>query len=566
MNISLKSTTTSLLVVICTILTLFIGTVAYAGETTSVLVQFAGPVQANDKALVRGLGGEISHEYSLVPAISVEIPTQALEGLSRNPRVVTVEENLEVQAMLFDDEYGDTWSINNINAKQVHDSGNTGAGVKVGIIDSGISTSHVDLNVVDGEDFVENDGDPDDVYGHGTHVGGTVCSTMNGFGAVGVAPDCDLYSLRVLNDAGSGSTDDILAAVNWAVTHNLDIINLSLGRSTDMGSIAEATFQAAYDAGLVIVAAAGNSGNPRGKGQNTIYPANYSSVIAVAATDSNNNRASFSSTGNNVEIAAPGASVHSTWNDFESYYNPQPVCDNDDIDMCYKDASGTSMASPQVAGVAALIIAAGVTDVQAVRTLLTDTATPLGDTKQFGAGLVNAQAAIDSIVPVSDDPIADAGSDQTVMVAEGETLIEVTLDGSDSSDLSGLVSYEWSIGGSLVTTGEVATTALAIGTHTVTLTVEDTDTITDTDTVVITVEAYEAPVVSTKFVHGDAVKTQGRLNVRDFPAGNDIGSQKNGRGVIVGGPVFAAGYWWWEVDYENDPDGWSVENWLRKTN
>lgn len=561
-----KSTTTSLLVAICAILTLFIGTVAYAAETTSVLVQFAGPVQASDKAFVIGIGGEISHEYSLVPAISVEIPTQALEGLSRNPRVVTVEENLEVQAMLFDDEYRDTWSINNINAKPVHDSLNTGAGVKVGIIDSGISTSHVDLNVVGGEDFVDNDGNPDDVYGHGTHVGGTVCSAMNGFGAVGVAPDCDLYSLRVLNDAGSGTTDDILAAVNWAVEHNLDVINLSLGRSTDMGSIAEATFQAAYDSGLVIVAAAGNSGNPRGKGSNTIYPANYSSVIAVAATDSNNNRASFSSTGNNVEIAAPGAGVHSTWNDTDSYSNPQPVCDYGDADQCYKDGSGTSMASPQVAGVAALIIAGGVTDNQQVRAILTNTATPLGDPKQFGAGLVNAQAAIDSIVPVSNDPVADAGPDQTVMIVEGESYIEVTLDGSGSSDTGGLVSHEWFINGSLIAYGEIATTTLGVGTHTVTLSVEDTDTNIATDTVTITVEAYQAPEVSTKFQIGDRVKTQGRLNVRDFPAGNDIGDQKNGAGTILEEPVFAAGYWWWHVNYDTDPDGWSVENWLRKTN
>lgn len=553
------------LFILITAVLFFTGTVALAQEKVNVLIQFEGPVKASDKAFVRGLGGQISHEYSLVPAVAVEIPAKALEGISHNPRVVAVEEDLEVQAMVFDDEYADTWSISNINAKPVHDNGNTGAGIKVGIIDSGISTSHVDLPTVGGKDFVENDDDPDDVYGHGTHVGGTVCATMNGIGAVGVAPDCDLYSLRVLNDSGSGSTANILAAVNWAVENNLDIINLSLGRATNMGSIAEATFQAAYDSGVLVVAAAGNSGNPRGKGSNTIYPANYSSVIAVAATDSNNNRASFSSTGNNVEIAAPGAGVHSTWNDFDSYYNPQPVCDNSDIDMCYKDASGTSMASPQVAGVAALIMAAGVTDVSAVRALLTNTATPLGDPKQFGAGLVNAQAAVDSIVPVSDNPVADAGPDQTVMLDEGESFIEVTLDGSGSNDATGIVSYDWSDDGGIVATGEVATTSLSFGTHTFILTVEDTDANIDTDTVTITVEAYQAPEVSTKFQEGDSVRTQGRLNVRSFPAGDDIGDQKNGSGIIVGGPVFAAGYWWWEVDYDNDPDGWSVENWLRNS-
>jgi subtilisin len=561
---TLKPTASLLLVAVFSVAALFIGTLAAAQENASILVRFEGPIKASDKAFVRGLGGHISHEYSLVPAIAMKIPVNAIEGLSHNPRVAVIEEDLEVQAMVFDDEYTDTWSISNINAKPVHVGGNTGAGVKVGIIDSGISTSHTDLPTVGGYDWVQDDTDPDDVYGHGTHVGGTVCATVNNIGSVGVAPDCDLYALRVLNDAGSGSTGDILAAVNWAVANDLDIINLSLGRSTDMGSIAEATFQAAYDSGLLIVAAAGNSGNLRGKGQNTIYPANYSSVIAVAATDSNNDRASFSSTGNNVEISAPGAGVHSTWNDTDSYSNPQPVCDNNDPDQCYKDGSGTSMASPQVAGVAALIMAAGVTDNQQVRAILTNTATPLGDSKQFGAGLVNAQAAVDSIVLVSDDPTADAGEDQTVMLAEGGSFVEVTLDGGGSSDADGIVSYEWSIDGSVIASGKVATTSLGLGAHTVTLAIEDTDTNIATDTVVITVEAYQAPEVSTKFQIDDNVKTQGRLNVRDLPAGDDVGEQKNGVGVIVGGPVFAAGYWWWEVNYEKDPDGWSVENWLRE--
>jgi len=529
--------------------------------TTEVLIQFSSPVGASDRAFIHGLGGEISHEYSLVPAIAVEVPTVSLEGLSHNPRIVAVEENLEVQAMMFEDEYAETWSITNIHAKPVHDSGNTGAGVKIGIIDSGISNTHTDLNVAGEFDFVNDTPTSNDVYGHGTHVAGTACATINAGGAVGVAPSCELYDLRVLNDAGSGTTDDILAAVNWAVANDLDIINLSLGRSTDMGSIAEATFAAAYDAGVLIVAAGGNSGTRSGKGTNTIYPANYASVIAVAATDQNNNRATFSSTGAEIEISAPGAGVHSTWNDTDSYSNPQPVCDA--VYGCYKDASGTSMASPQVAGVAALIMAAGVQSNVQVREILKDTATPLGDAKQFGAGLVNAEAAIASIGPVSNDPVADAGPDQMVMLIEGATTVDVTLDGSGSSDNGTIASYEWSDGVSINTTGISPVVTLGVGNHTFTLTVTDNETFTDTDTVLISVSEYQAPIVSTKFQIGDIVKTQGRLNVRDNPAGNNVGDQKNGEGVIVGGPVFAAGYWWWEVNYATDPDGWSVENWLR---
>lgn len=530
-------------------------------EITEVLVQFSGPVNASDRAFIRGLGGEISHEYALVPAIAVEVPAVALEGLSNNPRIVTVEENLEVQAMLFEDEYTETWSIANINARPVHDSGNTGVGIKIGIIDSGISNTHTDLHVAGEYDFVNDAPTSNDVYGHGTHVAGTACATINVGGAVGVAPDCELYDLRVLNDAGSGTTADILAAVNWAVENKLDIINLSLGRSTDMGSIAEATFNAAYNAGVLIVAAGGNSGTRSGKGTNTIYPANYASVMAVAATDQNNNRATFSSTGNAVEISAPGAGVHSTWNDTDSYSNPQPVCDV--VYGCYKDASGTSMASPQVAGVAALIMAAGVINNVQVRELLKTTATPLGDTKQFGAGLVNAEVAVASITPVGNDPVANAGPDQTVMLAEGVTTASVALNGGASTDNSTIVSYAWSDGVSITASGVNPVVDLSVGTYTFTLTVTDDEALTDTDTVAVTVTPYEAPVLSTKFVIGDRVKSQGQLNVRDTPAGTDLGSQKNGEGIIVGGPVFAAGYWWWQVDYATDPDGWSVENWLR---
>jgi hypothetical protein len=530
-------------------------------DMTKVLIQFSGPVGASDRAFVRGLGGKISHEYSLVPAVSVEMPVTALTGLSHNPRVVAVEEDLEVQAMLFENEYVETWSIANINAKPVHESGNTGMGVKIGIIDSGISDTHPDLVVAGEYDFVNDIPTSNDVYGHGTHVAGTACATMNTWGAVGVAPSCELYDLRVLNDAGSGTTGDILAAVNWAVTNDLDIINLSLGRSTDMGSIAEATFDAAYDAGVLIVAAAGNSGTPRGKGTNTIYPANYASVLGVAATDQNNQRASFSSTGVEVEISAPGVGVHSTWNDTNSYSDPQPICDL--TYGCYKDASGTSMASPQVTGVAALVIAAGAQSNAEVRNILKTTATPLGAATQYGAGLVNAAAAVAAVEQLNSDPVANAGPDQNVMLAEGASTIAVSLDGSGSTDNGSIVSYTWTDGGLISTTGANAVVELGTGTHTLTLTVTDNENNTDTDTVNITVSQYQAPVPSTKFTLNDRVKTQGELVVRDNPAGNEIGTQKNTEGIIIGGPVYAAGYWWWEVDYTSGPDGWSAENWLR---
>src|SRR3989338_11326837 len=114
--------------------------------------------------------------------------------------------------------------------------------------------------------------------------------------------------------------------MDWAVAHELQIVNLSLGSSKNPGTAVKTAFDHAAAAGLFIAAAAGNSGNTAGKGDNIIYPAKYASVVAVGATDANNKRASFSSTGSTLEIMAPGVSVLSTWNDNTSYLNPQPIC------------------------------------------------------------------------------------------------------------------------------------------------------------------------------------------------------------------------------------------------
>jgi subtilisin len=186
-----------------------------------------------------------------------------------------------------------------------------------------------------------------------------------------------LYAVKVLDNSGSGSYAGIAEGIEWAVNNGMDIINMSLGGSSD-SSILEEWCNTAYNSGLLVVAAAGNSGNRGGKNDSVGYPAKYESVIAVAAIDKNNNRASFSSTGPAVELSAPGVDVLSTvpGNLYDSY-------------------NGTSMASPHVAGVAALVWAAkpGLTNVE-LRQLLRDSAVNLGDSNQYGYGLVQALDAI----------------------------------------------------------------------------------------------------------------------------------------------------------------------------
>jgi len=356
-----------------------------------------------------------------------------------------------------------------------------------------------------GYDFVQDDADPDDVYGHGTHVAGTACAEDNDLGVVGVAPGCALYSLRVLNDSGSGSWGTTIAAMDWAVLNGLQVVNLSLGSSQDPGSTVKAAFDNAEAKGLVIVAAGGNSGTPSGKGNNVIYPAKYASVIAVAATDKNDTRPSWSSTGEEIELAAPGVSVLSSWNDGDSPHNPQPsILDGD----WYKEGSGTSMASPHVAGAAALVIAAGVTDGNfdgrindEVRAILNSTADDIGavgkDT-HYGYGLVNVAAAIASLVPPSPAVNVNVNTDKTSYESEVDTTAVLTVVVTDESGgaISGLGSSDFATmvnGAATVVsfagtatpgtyTSDLDISSLADGDYTVEVTATDTRSISGSGT------------------------------------------------------------------------------------
>ena len=347
----------------------------------------------SEQALVRAFGGEISHSYHLVPAVAASVPESAIKGLLNNPRVAYVEPDGTVYAI--DAELDNTWGVKRIGSGTVHDSGNTGTGVKVAIIDSGIDYTHSDLgvNFAGGYDFVNNDSDPMDDNGHGTHVAGTVAAIKNGAGVVGVAPAASLYGLKVLNSSGSGSFSNVIAALQWAVDNGIQVTNNSYGSGSDPGATTRAAFDNSAAVGIYHAAAAGNSGNCGGKGNNIGYPARYDSVVAVAATNQSDSRPCFSSTGPAVELSAPGVSVNST-----------------QLGGGYVEYNGTSMASPHVAGAAALVIAAGITDANGnglindeVRQVLNDTAEDLGDAgrdNKYGWGLVSAAAAVAAIGPV----------------------------------------------------------------------------------------------------------------------------------------------------------------------
>jgi subtilisin len=335
-----------------------------------------------DAEFVESLSGEIKYQYHVIPAIAAKVPRHSISDLKNCPDVEFVEIDSEVcieEISLLIPNEKVMWGISRIEAGTVHESFR-GSGVKVAVIDTGIDYTHPDLavNYYGGYDFVNGDADPMDDFGHGTHVAGTIAAADDNIGFIGVAPDASIYALKALDNNGCGWASDINAAIDWAIMNEMDIVSMSLGGSTDFLSMRKLCWEA-YDEGIVLVAASGN-----GYGGSVSYPAAYSTVIAVSATSAIDNCASFSNIGEEIELSAPGVNIRSTA-----------------LGGGYDSKSGTSMATPHVSGLAALLLSADSTlDSSEVRIILAATATDLGDggrDELYGYGLVNASAALEAV-------------------------------------------------------------------------------------------------------------------------------------------------------------------------
>jgi len=371
-------------------------------EKVPVLINFKGKVNAD---IVKAYGGNVTHEYTIVPAIAAELPQKAIDALSKNPNIDFIE--YDGQAQILADEI--PWGITRINAVNTQSGGFAGSGVKVAVLDTGVDHTHPDLkeNYLGGYDFVNKDNDPMDDHSHGTHVAGTVAAASNGIGVLGAAPQAGVYAVKVADSSGYCSYSNIIAGINWAVNNNADVITMSIG-GTSSSSTLQSACDNAYSKGIVLVGAAGNSGGA------VIYPAAYSSVIAVSAIDSANTRTSWSCYGPQVEFAAPGVSIKSTM--------PGGL---------YGFKSGTSMATPHVTGAVALLLSTdvsgtsydanknGMWDPAEIRSRLQMTATDLGASGKdnyYGYGLVNAYAAVNglNVAPATDEtPIEDDTTPET---------------------------------------------------------------------------------------------------------------------------------------------------------
>jgi subtilisin family serine protease len=278
------------------------------------------------------------------------------------------------------------WGVDHVNAPSAWAT-SRGTGVKVAVVDTGIDTTHPDLaaNIKGGVSFVTRVSSYKDDNGHGTHVAGIIAAINNTIGVVGVAPNAQLYSVKVLDRTGSGTVSSVIAGIDWSAKNGMQVISMSLGTNTDFQSLHDAVDRA-YLQGVVVVAAAGNDyGGP------ISYPAAYDNVIAVTATDSNNKIASFSNIGPQAEIAAPGVNIYSTYKGGG-----------------YATLSGTSMSTPFVSGEVADVLATPVNavydinhngrwDPVEVRNKLHNKSTDLGNTGfdiKYGYGLANVYAAV----------------------------------------------------------------------------------------------------------------------------------------------------------------------------
>ncbi len=261
------------------------------------------------------------------------------------------------------------WGVKRVNAAGLWNF-TEGAGIKVAIIDTGIDYTHPDLkaNYAGGYNTIVTTAPPLDDHGHGTHVAGTVAAVRNATGVVGVAPRASIYAVKVLDKNGSGSYSNVMAGIEWAAQNKMQVINMSLGGG-GVDEPMKKMMTAAYEAGVTIVCAAGNDSGP------VNYPAKYPEAIAVSASDSSDKLASFSSKGPEIAVIAPGVNIYSTGKGGG-----------------YKTMSGTSMACPHVAGLAALAISAGASTPAAAREALVKAAAKLPGLKPTdqGAGMIDA--------------------------------------------------------------------------------------------------------------------------------------------------------------------------------
>lgn len=348
------------------------GYVLVAKHPASIETDFATALSAQKGKSLGRLKGLDIHVVG-VPAGTEEV---AVGNLMRNPHIkfAEVDALVEPGATVSDPGFPSEWHLPKISAPAAWDY-SVGSGVTIAILDTGVDGTHPDLapRLVGGWNFYDNNSNTSDVYGHGTAVAGAAAAAMdNGIGVAGVAGNANIMPVRISDPSGYAYLSTIANGLTWAADHGARVANISYSVASSSTVISAANYFRSK--GGVVASSAGNTGAAA-----STLPT--SSMLVVAATDSNDLRASFSTYGSFVSIAAPGVSIYTTANGGG-----------------YRTASGTSFSSPIVAGAAALILSRRPDYSPAqVDAVLKSTATDLGaagaDT-YYGAGRLNAAAAL----------------------------------------------------------------------------------------------------------------------------------------------------------------------------
>jgi thermitase len=393
---------------ICTILGLIAATAllavpSTAGASDHLIVGFKNDatsterLDALDDAGVDGIDTArqlSSREIGDLDAAIVTVPegegNEVSDDLENDPDVrwVETDHKAHLLALPNDPLFNEQWGMLKIGAATAWDS-TDGTGALIAVVDTGVAYDHQDLKgkIVLGKDFVDNDMDPMDVNGHGTHVSGIAAGIANNdFGVAGVAPGAQILAVRVLDGDGAGYYSWIAKGIIYAADHGAKVINLSLG-GEDASTALEEAVNYANARGAVVTCATGNE-SAKALG----YPARYTGCFAVGATTSSDGRASFSNYGPNIDIAAPGEDILSSV-----------------MDGGHEEWSGTSMATPFVSGLAGLLAARGLTRRQ-IESTIKNTAVDLGPAgydQFFGYGRIDAAAALATTVAPDPNVPAD---------------------------------------------------------------------------------------------------------------------------------------------------------------
>lgn len=342
-----------------------------------------GRAQAAEEAIQRSRG-EVEDRIPNIDTLKIQLPEQANEralegirqGLESSPAVDSADYNYirELSYVPSDRFFRQQYGLKKPNYPGAWNN-TRGGNIRIGIVDSGVQAGHPDMRgkVVEQRDFVDGDGRAEDNVSHGTHVSGIAAAdTNNSRGVAGACPGCKILAAKIA-DSYNGPTDARIAkGINWSTNNGADVINLSLG-GPQRSAVIRRAVNRAWDRGVVVVAAAGNDGSFERQ-----YPAAYLRVMAVSATDRYDRKARFSQRGKWLSVAAPGVDILST------------------IPGGYDRYSGTSMASPNVAGLAGLMVRQGRSN-QQIRSRIQRTAVDLGPEGKdvnYGHGRVNARRAV----------------------------------------------------------------------------------------------------------------------------------------------------------------------------